>query len=157
MLEFQHTVRVNDTSIDAFVVTRSQLWQGLLLRAQSPNKFNAALLCESSDIDSNRFIRRITAGNAEFTEQVTLHPESKIETTTLPSNNNLVAESSTQIEEPEPGMLFVRFNYRRDLETSTDGVNVAEYLKAAYVQLDREAIALIRRLAKSAIDNATLN
>ena len=119
--------------------------------------FNGALLCESTDIVSNRFLRKITAGAAVFTEQVILHPESKIETITLPHNNQLVAESSTLIEEPEPESLFVRFNYRRDLDTSTDSVNVAEYLKAAYVQLDREAIVLIRSLAQSEIDNATIN
>ncbi len=157
MLEFQHIVRVNEPRADTLIITRSQLWQGLVLRAHSPGKFNGALLCESTDIVSNRFLRKITAGAAVFTEQVILHPESKIETITLPHNNQLVAESSTLIEEPEPESLFVRFNYRRDLDTSTDSVNVAEYLKAAYVQLDREAIVLIRSIAQSEIDNATIN
>lgn len=157
MLEFQHIVQVNEHGDSALIITRSQLWQGLVLRARNPEKFNVALQCESSDSGSGRFIRKITAGNTQFTEQVTLHPESKIETNTLPDMNVMVAESSALIEEPEPGALFVRFSYRRELEMGTDSVNVAEYLKAAYVQLDREAIAIIRMLAQSENDNPLIN
>lgn len=157
MLEFQHIVQVNEHSDGALIITRSQLWQGLILRARNPEKFNVALQCESSDCGSERFIRKITAGNTQFTEQVILQPESKIETYTLPDMNVMVAESSALIEEPEPGALFVRFSYRRELELGTDSINVAEYLKAAYVQLDREAIAIIRMLAQSENDNPLIN
>ena len=59
------------------------------------------------------------------------------------------AESITRIEEPEAGALFVRFSYKRDLHSHNEQVNIGEHLKAAYVQIDRDAIALIRMLAES--------
>jgi hypothetical protein len=158
LLDFQHIVQVNDLSDStALVISRSQLWQGLVLRARNPEKFNSALQCESSATDSHVFIRKITAGGAEFIEQVVMQPESSIETNTLPGSNDMVAASTALIEEPEPGALFVRFGYCRDLKMDADSVNVAEYLKAAYVQLDREAIALIKMLAQSESDNTTIN
>ncbi|MFT4863468.1 MAG: hypothetical protein ACI95C_002700 [Pseudohongiellaceae bacterium] len=158
MLEFQHIIQVNDLNdINALVISRAQLWQGLVLRARNPEKFNQALQCESSDIDSNQFVRKISAGDTQFTEQVVMHPQSKIATNTLPGSSGIAAQSSALIEEPQPNSLFVRFSYRRELDRGTDSVNVAEYLKAAYVQLDHEAIAFIRILAQSENDNSALN
>ena len=158
MLDFQHIVQVNDLSdTTAEIITRSQLWQGLLLRARHPEKFNSALQCETSDTESGQFIRKITAGETQFTEQVSLHRETKIETNTLPGNNQIMAQSSALIEEPEPDALFVRFSYRRDLEKGADNIDVAEYLKAAYLQLDLEAIAQIRALALSENDQSAVN
>lgn len=146
---------LNDSN--ALVISRDQLWQGLVLRAYSPEKFNQALRCESSAIDANQFIRKIYAGDTQFTEQVIMHPQSKIATNTLPGSGGLTAQSSALIEEPEPASLFVRFSYHRELDRGADSVNVAEYLKAAYVQLDREAIARIRMLAQSENDNLALH
>ena len=158
MLEFQHIVQVNDPSDNnAIVITRTQLWQGLLLRARNPEKFNPALQCKSSETGTNQFVRKISAGDTQFIEQVILHPETKVLTNTLPGTDGIFAESSALIEEPEPDALFVRFAYRREIDMGTDNLNVAEYLKAAYVQLDREAIALIRMLAQSENNNATVN
>jgi hypothetical protein len=158
LLEFQHIVQVNDLGDSgAHRVTRSQLWQGLVLRARNPDKFNGALQCVSSATDANMFVRKISAGGAEFVEQVIMQPESSIDTKTLPETGALVAASSALIEEPEPGALFVRFSYSRELEMGADSVNVADYLKAAYMQLDRDAIALIKTLAQAENNNSTLN
>lgn len=158
LLDFEHIVQVNDLSNTKIpIMSREQLWQGLVLRAQFPQKFNAALNCDSTEIEANQFTRRITAGDAEFVEQVVLHPESKIETRTASGLNQIHAQSTTQIEEPESNSLFVRFSYQRDLETSDDSINIAEYLKSAYVQLDRDAIALIRMLAHSETQTSALN
>ncbi len=157
MLEFQHIIQINDLAEDTSRhITRSQLWQGLELRARHPEKFNTTLQCEVSD-GANHFIRRITAGDSQFTEQVVLQPETSVITNTLPGTSDINAESAALIEEPEPGSLFVRFSYRRDLEQGTDSVNVAEYLKAAYLQLDREAVALIKVLAQNENNNRTIN
>ena len=44
----------------------------------------------------------------------------------------------------------MRFTYRRELEE--DGsVDVGEHLQSAYLQTDRDAIALIRSLAESGV------
>lgn len=84
-------------------------------------------------------------------------PTLKIETNTMPGIEQIFAASSTSIEEPEPNSLFVRFSYRRDLDVSENEDQIAEYLKSAYVQLDRDAVAMIRMLAQSESLNTAVN
>lgn len=158
MLEFEHIVQVNDPPNKRVTdITRSQLWQGLVMRARNPGKFNHGLQCESEALRGNEFVRTIEAGNSSFCEKVTLYPEEEIRTRTLSDRDQIQAESTTRIEEPESGYLFVRFTYKRELETTTEQVDVAEHLKSAYVQVDRDAIAMIRMLAASNLFDQSIN
>lgn len=157
MLEFEHIVQVNDLGNDELpVITRSQLWQGLVYRARKPQHFNHSLHCDIDDGDATRFTRRIQAGSSCFLEEVLLTPEQQIVTQT-PSAEPIQTRSVTTIEEPEPNSLFVRFHYRRDLIANDPRVDVAAHLKAAYVQLDRDAIARIRDLTENQLLHSTLN
>tara|TARA_B100000686_G_scaffold326835_1_gene385092 strand:+ start:1403 stop:1684 length:282 start_codon:yes stop_codon:yes gene_type:complete len=88
-------------------------------------------------------------GNTSFHERVILYPKQKIRTETINGFDQINAQSSTLIEEPEKESLFVHFSYKRELDLDDKQVNIAEHLKAAYVQLDRDAITLIRNLADS--------
>lgn len=158
MLEFEHLVQVNDLTNSAIsVITRAQLWQGLVLRARNPEKFNHGLSCQSEDLRDNEFVRIIEAGDSKFCEKVILHPEQKIHTATLAELDQLQSESTTTIEEPEEGYLFVRFHYQRELVQDTEAVDVAEHLKSAYVQVDRDAVAMIRMLAESRLFDEPIN
>lgn len=157
MLEFEHIVQVNDLENTSLIVlTRKQLWQGLVLRAQKPDKFIPGLQCTSEKMVDNQFLRTIEAGESSFCEQVSLFPEDKICTNTV-ANQQTKAQSIACIEEPETGSLFVRFSYRRDLEAQGDQIDVGEHLKAAYVQIDRDAISMIRMLAENKRFDETIN
>ncbi|MEZ5489755.1 MAG: AtaL-like protein [Gammaproteobacteria bacterium] len=147
MLEFEHIVQINDPD-DAKIrpITRAQLWEGLVLRARDPGKFNAALTCRVADEIPAGFTRYIQAGDTEFRDQVTLTHLEKIETVIVGADQSLHAESLTAIEEPASGCLFVRFRYRRDMDDSSEGAMIGEHLKSAYFHTDIEAIALIRML-----------
>lgn len=158
LLEFEHIVQVNDLGNRAIIaLTRNQLWQGLVLRARNPEKFNHALQCKSEEVENNEFLRTIEAGNTSFCERVILYPEQKIWTKTIAEFDQINAQSTTSIEEPEAGSLFVRFCYKRDLDSSDERVDIAEHLKATYVQLDRDAIAMIRLLAESELFDQPIN
>ena len=158
LLEFEHIVQVNDLSNNSIVaLTRAQLWKGLVLRARSPEKFNHSLQCRSDELADNEFKRTIEAGNTRFCERVVLFPEDRICTRTVQELNQFNAQSTTSIEEPEKGYLFVRFSYKRELDDNDSLVDVAEHLKAAYVQIDRDAIAMIRMLAESDLFDQTIN
>ena len=148
MLEFEHIVQINDPDNDSIEpMTREQLWEGLLLRAKDPGKFNNGISCRVDKVTEDSFVRYIKAGETEFREQVSLTYQEKIETVTAGDSQTIYAESIASIEEPANGYLFVRFTYRRDLEDSKEGVLIGEHLKSAYVQVDIDAIALIRMLA----------
>lgn len=158
VLVFQHIVQVNDLSNpDLAVITRSQLWQGLVMRARFPGKFNQSLNCNAETVTETEFIRTIDVGTTRFCERVLLTPEQEIHTRSVPDVEQIMAESKTSIEEPESGALFVRFEYKRELEDMDERVDVAEHLKAAYVQVDRDAIAMIRMLAESSLFDQTIN
>jgi len=148
LLNFEHIVQVNDHEKPEMKdITRHQLWQGLVLRARSPEKFNPNLKCRSLEQQRNEFIRNIEVGNTIFCEKVILYPKEKIKTFTIEEINQLYAESNTSIEEPATGSLFVRFQYKREIENSQK-LDIAEYLKTAYLQLDVEAISMIRMMTE---------
>ncbi len=158
MLEFEHIIQVNDLNNERLPdISRDQLWEGLVMRARNPEKFNAALNCQSYPISSTEFMRTIEAGSSFFEEKVRLYPQEMICTHTVGDDDEINAASTTTIEEPETGSLFVRFSYSRELEVDDDRVDVAEHLKAAYVQVDRDAIALIRLLAECEILDEKVN
>ncbi len=158
MLEFEHLVQVNDLN-DANLtpISREALWQGLELRARNPRKFNRSLECIVKPLGHNEFLRTIKVGNSRFCEHVLLYPEQKIHTSTIAEIDQITAQSVTCIEEPESGFLFVRFSYKRELEESNQEVDVGEHLKSAYVQVDRDAIAMIRILAESKLFDQASN
>ena len=158
MLEFEHIVQVNDLN-DASIkqISRSQLWRGLEMRARTPQKFNRSLDCQAKPLGENEFLRTINVGGSTFCEHVILYPEQKICTSTIAERDQILAESTTSIEEPEAGSLFVRFCYKRELDENDQQINVGEHLKSAYVQVDLDAIAMIRMLAESELLDQSIN
>lgn len=149
MLEFEHIIQVNDPAERQIrPMSRDELWQGLLLRARDPGRFNGALTCRVDDESHDSFTRYVKAGDTQFRERVTLTRRERIETVTAGADQPLFAASITTIEETAAGCLFVRFIYRRDLEDSAEGRMIGEHLKSAYLQVDIDAIALIRMLAE---------
>ncbi len=157
MLEFEHIIQVNDPDNDEIpMLTRSQLWEGLVLRARRPDKFNNSLKVTTQDYAEDEFERIIDVGEVRFRERVLLYPDESIHTETLEEFDQIDARSVTQLEEPEEGYLFVRFSYRRDLEEDSS-IDVGEHLKSAYLQTDRDAIGLIRMLAESGLFGQAIN
>ena len=157
MLEFEHIIQVNDLSNDAIAVrSRAQLWRGLILRAQQPDKFNQSLSYSYKPLSENEFLRTTSAGESSFYERVVLTPQVKIHTGTGDSEQ-ISSESTAEIEEPEPNSLFIRFTYKRELGDSNSEIDIGEHLKSAYVQIDRDAIALIRVMAENNLFDQAIN
>lgn len=158
MLEFEHLVQINDLTNSAIKpISRQQLWKGLLLRARRPDRFNNSLSCQVEEERDDGFNRVIQVGDIKYYEQVCLFPEEKIITRTVANSSPINAQSMACIEEPEKGFLFVRFSYCRDLDDSNSNLDVAEHLKAAYLQTDQDAIAMIRMLVESKIFDQSIN
>lgn len=157
MLEFEHIIQVNDpANAELTLLDRTQLWEGLMLRARRPDKFNNSLKVTNKEYAEDEFERIIEVGEHMFHERVMLYPDERIHTQTMEEYEQIEAESITQLEEPEEGYLFVRFTYRREIEED-NSVDIGEHLKAAYLQTDRDAIGLIRSLAESGLFGETIN
>lgn len=127
-------------------MSREALWQGLVYRARYPDHFNPALQSTLEPESETSFVRVLAAGDMNLRDQVTLMPDTEIQTLIDGTSQAIHAESITRIEEPQPGFLFVRFIYCRDSISSQGGLDADEFLKSAYLQNDREAIATIRRM-----------
>jgi hypothetical protein len=157
LLEFEHIIQVNDLSNDAIaVLSRAQLLRGLVLRAQQPDKFNQSLSCSYKPLSENEFLRTTSAGESSFYERVVLTPQVKIHTGTGDSEQ-ISSESTAEIEEPEPNSLFIRFTYKRELGDSNSEIDIGEHLKSVYVQIDRDAIAMIRVMAENNLFDQVIN
>ena len=82
-LEFEHIVQVNEpenpTSAD---ISRAHLWEGLVLRARSPQRFVEGIECFSHPQNGECFVREISAGDSHFYADVMLEPESRVPTYT---------------------------------------------------------------------------
>ena len=157
MLEFEHIIQVNDPAhAELPLLDRTQLWEGLMLRARRPDKFNNSLKVTNKEYTEDEFERIIEVGEHTFHERVMLYPDERIHTQTMEEYEQIEAESITQLEEPEEGYLFVRFTYRREIEED-NSVDIGEHLKAAYLQTDRDAIGLIRSLAESGLFGEAIN
>lgn len=155
LLEFQHIIEINDPDEPHIPqLTRDQLWEGLLFRTRYPGYFNATLSARLADICQTGFTRYLSFGTAELRDEVVLVTGEEIRTSTAGVAQQMFAESVTRIEEPVPGHLFVRFLYRRDSGNEPGGLDVDEYLKAAYVQNDRDAIAQLRQFAAHGLPGA---
>ncbi|MDP1931082.1 MAG: DUF1857 family protein [Gammaproteobacteria bacterium] len=148
MLEFQHIIQINTPDEPVIPrLHREQLWEGLVFRTKYPGHFNATLSARLENVTHAGFVRYLRFGSGELRDEVMLTEGQEIRTSTAGSAQQMFAESITRIEEPLPGHLFVRFMYRRDSGNEPGGLDVDEYLKAAYVQNDRDAIALLRQFA----------
>ncbi len=162
LLEFEHIIQINDPDQPQIPpLSRQQLWECLLFRARHPGHFNPALACRLEDVSTAGFVRYLQFGNMELRDEVFLLPGHEIRTTTAGSDQPLFAESIARIEEPGPERLFVRFVYRRDSGNESGngdsngdepgGIDVDEYLKAAYVQNDRDAVRLMREMVRDGL------
>lgn len=155
MLEFAHIIQINDPEQPQIPpMTRQQLWDGLVFRSKYPEHFNPTISSTIEEYTDDGFIRRLTFGAGHLHDRVILVDQEEIRTTPVDEQQTLFAQSTTRIEEPVPGYLFVRFSYRRDAPPASDGIDVAEYLKAAYVENDREAVSLLRKFALEGLPGA---
>lgn len=160
LLEFEHIIQINDPDQPQIPpLSRQQLWECLLFRARHPGHFNPALSSRLENVSAVGFVRYLQFGKMELRDEVVLVPGLEIRTSTAGSDQPLFAESITRIEEPAPERLFVRFLYRRDSGNERgngqgsehDGIDVDEYLKSAYVQNDRDAVRLMREIARDGL------
>jgi hypothetical protein len=147
LLRFEHLIQINDPADPGLpLMSRETLWQGLVYRARYPAHFNPALHSTLEPVSDISFVRVLSAGDMHLRDQVTLVPETEIRTLIDGDSQPIHAESITRIEEPQPGFLFVRFIYCRDSISDQGGLDADEFLKSAYLQNDREAIAMLRQM-----------
>jgi hypothetical protein len=152
-MRFSHLIQINDPLnplIDP--LSREQLWRGLVLRAENPLLFVLAL--DGFEIvgrDEHSMMRVLHFGSVRLRDRVSFTPMSRVRYEIEAAQDTPAATLTMTIEEPEPGQLFVRFDY----ETLHGGASApldefyGSFAKQAYIEADIDTIATIRRLAQT--------
>ncbi|MBE0614536.1 MAG: DUF1857 family protein [Burkholderiales bacterium] len=150
-MRFSHLIQINDPFnplIDP--LSREQLWRGLVLRAENPSLFVLALDgYEILERGPDTLARVLHFGSLRLRDRVSFAPMDQVRYEIEASQDSPAGTLVMSIEEPEPGQLFVRFDY----ETMQGGATASpddlysSLAKKAYVEADIDTIRTIRRLA----------
>lgn len=145
MFTLSHTLAVNDAVPK---LTRGQLWQGLVLKAENPVPFLEAMsACTIVERGENWLLRDFTLRGEEMQEHVTFEPENSVlfERTKSSAMGSVLNE----IVELENGELGLRFTFVLDVEGLEDGsaeeADFAERMSQSYFQGVASTLAEIRR------------
>lgn len=153
-MNFEHIVQINDlTKPELPVLTRFQVWEGLVLRARRPDKFLVGVdEYEILEQEPAYMKRCLHLPGLQVFDEVTFWSGTRIEYRTLPTDTVPAATLVMDIEEPEPESLFVRFSYHSaSIESQADSMPYDQVLQQAYVLTDIETVQIIRELASTGV------
>lgn len=150
-MKFAHLIEINDPLnplIDP--LSREQLWRGLVLRAEEPQMFVPWLdACHIVERSEGSIQRELRYGEVVIRDKVTFLPQLQVRYHVPEQNDIPTANLCMTIEEPQPGILFVRFEYD-DNVMDTEGSEDAfynQFRRSAYQESDIDTIRTIRQLA----------
>lgn len=157
-MKFEHLVQINTPDQPKTNwLTRDQLWIGLRTRAWKPTQFILGL--EHADVvefkqinDITTLHRKLHYGSFCVEDTVELHTGDRTKTTIRPSRLCGPSTLIIQIEEPEPDILYLRFQYQ---VIEAEGLSPTdqptqdqdEMRKQAYKAADLDTVNTIRELA----------
>jgi hypothetical protein len=146
-LHHEHIVRINDpANVAGAWLTREQLWAGLHHTVVAPELLDETIDSASvEEIVPGRLRREIRRGRNATNDEVELVPNESLRIRADSAGAFAGSTLTIRIEEPAPGMLFVRFTYDvcgledpRDEQEDTARCS-------AYHSLDIERIRAVRR------------
>jgi hypothetical protein len=161
IMKFEHLIEINDPLnplIDE--LSHEQLWRGLVLRAESPKLFVPHLDdCQIDDRHEFGFSRKLRYGELVIADKVLLDPMRRVRYEVAPQQDISASSLTMTIETPQPGTLWVRFQYDDGHDAATDQANAMydEFRKSAYQESDIDTIRVLRDLAEQGRLDSLLN
>lgn len=160
-MNFEHLIQINDP-LNPFVesMTREQLWEGLVLRAEQPQLFVIGLdSCTILSREGNVLERELHYGRATVRDRVTLEESQSVRYDILPTADYVGGSLTMTIEQPDELQLFLRFEYATTLPESTDpdAHQTQEIVKSAYRENDIDTVRLIRQYVQTKQEPGTLH
>lgn len=149
-MKFEHLIQINDLRVeDGTVLSRDQLWQGLVLRAESPQLFIPHLDdCQIVARSADTLHRKLHYGELKIEDHVTLLPLIHVHYHVPAQGEVPLSHMRMTIEAPEEQSLFVRFEYdiQDGLENTKENEMYNEFRRSAYQQADMDTIRIIKEL-----------
>jgi hypothetical protein len=160
-MKFEHLVEINELHNPLTeVITRAQLWRGLVLRAESPQLFvtyiDEANVTERTEVSMARSLRY---GELVIVDTVRLVHLEHVHYAVAEQKDIPQSSLRMSIEEPTPEALFVRFAYDDGHSAAEDLANEVynEYRRSAYQEADIDTVRLIREMAEYGRLNGALS
>lgn len=146
-MRFEHLLQINDPLLPLIdPISRAQLWRGLSWRVEDPAAFMPGLdACTILDRRDNYVKRELRFGQHRFVDHVHLEPQRRIRYDSDLADPHAGSSLVVTIEEPQSGMLWVRFVYDTVPAEAGDGdPRWDEARRSAYRESDIDAIRRIR-------------
>jgi hypothetical protein len=152
-MKFSHLVQINDPSEPSIEpLTRAQLWQGLVTRAERPAYFQIGVdECRILSRRKNALARELHFGSVVVRDRVIFEPLEQVRYEIEPSGDMPGGTLVMSIEEPQPDQFFVRFEYHLRVAPGPVDDFYNEFRKSAYVESDIDTIRMIRQMAASGL------
>ncbi|WP_042886028.1 SRPBCC family protein [Cupriavidus necator] len=150
-MRFEHLVEINDPGNPQLdPLTPDQLWQGLVLRAESPELFVLGL--DSAEVvgRGDSWIDRVLHfGAASIHDRVVFEPRRQVRYETAATAEHAGGTLTMAIETPGPGALLLRFVYDTTMPAvdASGDARYAEIVKSAYHEADIDTVRKIREIA----------
>lgn len=151
-MKFAHLVEINDP-LNPLIerLSRTQLWRGLVLRAETPKAFIPWLdRCTIVEKTETSLTRVSHYGELTVRDTVTFFPFKQV-VYQVPAQKDIPASTLTMtIEEPQPDIFFVRFEYDDGADEAADAANAFynDFRKSAYQEADIDTIRTLRQMAQ---------
>ena len=150
-MKFEHLIEMNDLQNPLVTpITREQLWNGLVLRAESPRMFVTYLDdCTITARELDGLSRTLHYGELKIVDQVQFEFLNFVHYHIPAQAEILQSCLRMSIEEPQTGALFIRFSYDdgHNEQEDLENVTVNEYRRSAYIEADIDTARVIRELA----------
>ncbi len=151
-MKFAHLIEINDPLNPLLNrLSRGQLWQGLVLRAETPKTFVPHLdQCHILERTELSLSRELHYGDLVVRDRVTFVPQQQV-VYHVPQQKDIPESRLTMtIEEPESEIFFVRFEYDSGATEAEDATEAFynDFRREAYKEADIDTIRTIREMAE---------
>ena len=151
-MKFDHIVVINQPGNPAIpLLTREELWFGLLCRAEDPRAFLPGLeRCDIIERQEHMLVRDLHFGALVVRDRVVLEPMTSVRFEAERTEQHDGGLLTISIEEPRPDELTLRFLYETThCEKDEKEAAYHEFIKSAYHESDIDTVRVIRMIAES--------
>ncbi len=156
MFRLRHTMTVNDLGAEPCspALTRHQLWQGLVLKAENPVPFlDGMTACKIVDRGHDWLVRDVTLRGENMQERVVFEPQKRI--VFERTQGSAMGRVINEIIEGHDGELVLAFSFDLEVEGLAHGspeeAAYAERMSQSYFQGVGSTLAEIRRRVTSGL------
>lgn len=153
-MRFEHIIEINSAQAAVrgmtAVFSRDQLWEGLLARLRTPQRFpNGPEHCDWHEGEPGLYQRTLRFGQHEFKDEVRLTRGERMVFTPQAHGDTAPVRLTITIEEPQTGQMVLRFVYEAMAEQTAEEAYYNDYRHNAWLHNDRDMVRTLREWLES--------